>query len=229
MFYHARIHPNMRHPIVLSVRDNVQQIHKWIMAAYPAGLAAGPQTEQRSKHDVLWRADRLPSTGTHVIHIQSTTEPAHRAWERYDDRDGQDPERSWLDMDWPTELKHVNLRKAVVEGRRLRFNIAANPVHRDDNGRRKLIMDRGRRVRWMSWQGQRNGFEIDLDRLNMTWRGTVTGKHETAGEITLSVVQFDGLLTITDPGKFITALTKGIGRGKAYGCGMLSIAPPGRH
>ena len=35
---------------------------------------------------------------------------------------------------------------------------------------------------------------------------------------------FEGTLTVTDRDKFITTLKAGIGREKAYGCGMLSIA-----
>ncbi|MFD6434343.1 type I-E CRISPR-associated protein Cas6/Cse3/CasE [Streptomyces venezuelae] len=38
-------------------------------------------------------------------------------------------------------------------------------------------------------------------------------------------VRFDGTATIVAPDLLRTALQKGIGRGKAYGCGLLSIAP----
>lgn len=44
-------------------------------------------------------------------------------------------------------------------------------------------------------------------------------------QLTFGAVQFDGLLEITDLEKFKQALADGIGPGKAYGFGMLSIAP----
>ncbi|MET7888757.1 type I-E CRISPR-associated protein Cas6/Cse3/CasE [Streptomyces avermitilis] len=37
--------------------------------------------------------------------------------------------------------------------------------------------------------------------------------------------QFDGTATITDPDLLATALSEGIGKGKAYGAGLLTLAP----
>ena len=36
---------------------------------------------------------------------------------------------------------------------------------------------------------------------------------------------FDGRLTVTDPEALRQALTSGIGRAKAYGCGLMTLAP----
>nr|WP_246421854.1 type I-E CRISPR-associated protein Cas6/Cse3/CasE [Nocardiopsis mwathae] len=38
-------------------------------------------------------------------------------------------------------------------------------------------------------------------------------------------VSYDGRLIVTDPAAFTAALKEGIGRAKAYGCGLLSLAP----
>jgi len=38
-------------------------------------------------------------------------------------------------------------------------------------------------------------------------------------------VQFNGRLQITDAARFITAVQTGIGPAKAFGCGLLSLAP----
>ncbi|MBA5224112.1 type I-E CRISPR-associated protein Cas6/Cse3/CasE [Streptomyces griseoaurantiacus] len=40
-----------------------------------------------------------------------------------------------------------------------------------------------------------------------------------------SRTQFDGTATVIDPDQLRTVLQSGIGRGKAYGCGLLTIAP----
>jgi CRISPR system Cascade subunit CasE len=40
-------------------------------------------------------------------------------------------------------------------------------------------------------------------------------------------VMFDGLLRVSDPDVFRLTLQKGVGSGKAYGFGLLSIAPTG--
>ncbi|MGW7349931.1 type I-E CRISPR-associated protein Cas6/Cse3/CasE [Streptomyces sp. NPDC054784] len=43
--------------------------------------------------------------------------------------------------------------------------------------------------------------------------------------VTLVTTVFSGRLEITDPDALRNALTHGIGRGKAYGCGLLTLAP----
>ncbi len=42
--------------------------------------------------------------------------------------------------------------------------------------------------------------------------------------VELRIVQFDGLLEVTDPARFGESLLGGIGSGKGFGCGMLSLA-----
>lgn len=43
--------------------------------------------------------------------------------------------------------------------------------------------------------------------------------------IHLKKVRFDGILTVTNAELFKKVLTKGLGHGKAYGLGMMSISP----
>jgi CRISPR system Cascade subunit CasE len=44
--------------------------------------------------------------------------------------------------------------------------------------------------------------------------------------MTFGSVLFEGVLQVTDPDGFRETLATGIGSGKAYGFGLLSIAPP---
>ncbi|MBS2545345.1 type I-E CRISPR-associated protein Cas6/Cse3/CasE [Catenulispora sp. NL8] len=43
--------------------------------------------------------------------------------------------------------------------------------------------------------------------------------------ITITTATFEGVLTVTDPETLRTAMTTGIGPSKAYGCGLLTLAP----
>ncbi|MFE4452934.1 type I-E CRISPR-associated protein Cas6/Cse3/CasE [Streptomyces sp. NPDC056796] len=45
--------------------------------------------------------------------------------------------------------------------------------------------------------------------------------------VSLVTVTFDGRLEVTDPELLRRALRQGIGKAKAYGCGLLTLAPPG--
>lgn len=38
-------------------------------------------------------------------------------------------------------------------------------------------------------------------------------------------VTFDGRLEVTDPAALRRTLTQGIGKAKAYGCGLITLAP----
>jgi CRISPR system Cascade subunit CasE len=44
-------------------------------------------------------------------------------------------------------------------------------------------------------------------------------------QVKVVTVTFEGLLTITDPPALRRALIQGLGRGKAYGCGLMTLAP----
>jgi CRISPR system Cascade subunit CasE len=44
-------------------------------------------------------------------------------------------------------------------------------------------------------------------------------------QLTFVSVLFEGRLRVTDPGKFRATLERGVGSAKAYGFGLLSIAP----
>ena len=54
---------------------------------------------------------------------------------------------------------------------------------------------------------------------------TVAGYRPATGDLTLGAALFEGRLRITDLAAFRQALEQGVGSGKAYGFGLLSIAP----
>ncbi|MFB7296466.1 type I-E CRISPR-associated protein Cas6/Cse3/CasE [Streptomyces rubiginosohelvolus] len=45
------------------------------------------------------------------------------------------------------------------------------------------------------------------------------------GDVQITKVTFDGRLRITDPDAFRRTLTQGLGKAKAYGCGLMTLAP----
>ena len=60
------------------------------------------------------------------------------------------------------------------------------------------------------------GLRISGYRVEQIARGAAKG-------LTVARLDFDGVLTVTDPQRFLAALTRGIGPAKAYGCGLLLI------
>jgi CRISPR system Cascade subunit CasE len=112
--------------------------------------------------------------------------------------------------------------------------IHALPDHARAVTRRGAIQAIGRA--WLESQGSRHGFELppasaptDMDALPDSLR--VDGyrvlrppRPRKAGQMRIGVLDFDGVLTVSDPQKFLAGLAAGFGRAKAYGCGLMLIA-----
>lgn len=82
--------------------------------------------------------------------------------------------------------------------------------------------------KWMIRQGQRHGFSLARDDNNQCklqnsayrWHSIKAEKEKKSG---FSSVDFLGDLEITDAEKFTKALFEGIGRAKAFGCGLMLV------
>ncbi|MDR0896680.1 MAG: type I-E CRISPR-associated protein Cas6/Cse3/CasE [Oscillospiraceae bacterium] len=116
------------------------------------------------------------------------------------------------------------------EGQSWHFRLCANPtasVHAADpsqRGKRRACSTVHEQEKWLTRQAQAHGFEpIAFQVVGDAWHQfSPAGR---AAPITLRAVTYEGALTITDAALFRKALLEGVGRGKAYGCGLLTIAP----
>lgn len=76
----------------------------------------------------------------------------------------------------------------------------------------------------------RNGFEVLQDekgipRLIVSNSRELSFRKESQRKsITLAMAQYDGVLEVTDAGALRHALTNGIGHGKGFGCGLMTLA-----
>jgi CRISPR system Cascade subunit CasE len=84
---------------------------------------------------------------------------------------------------------------------------------------------------WLTKQGERLGFELVVDDDGLSklqnssylWHGLPAKAKKKGDKSGFSAVDFSGELQITDMSKFKEALFTGIGRSKAFGCGLLLI------
>ena len=116
---------------------------------------------------------------------------------------------------------------------RYAFQLCANPTKKvagkldgtvTKNGRRVPLSKREELVEWMNRKGEQGGFTVDEATLRTFSRGREY--FEKNGQQGLhSAVEFQGELTVTDPAKFHDTFTRGIGSAKAFGFGLLVIAP----
>lgn len=139
--------------------------------------------------------------------------------------------------DWcPTDCFQT---KAIPEdfftGGSFRFSLLVNPTRklvvrdatgeRVKNGRRIALTGRDDLIAWMQRKAEAGGFDIgDPERLRTIPKPR--SYFQKAGMHGVHfAVEFQGLLTVTDPIRFRSTFTTGIGSAKAFGFGLLALAP----
>ncbi len=81
---------------------------------------------------------------------------------------------------------------------------------------------------WLQRQGSNKGFDVtqavvlSYDHVRIPRDNNNPTKKREA-DIEFGALEFDGMLTITDPKMFATAVKDGFGRAKAFGCGLMLI------
>lgn len=126
-------------------------------------------------------------------------------------------------------------RFTIANGQRLRFRLRANPIKtiNDEVGRlnRKGTVKKCRvpiikEEDQNAWLERKLSMACTIETLNIQRELPLyfkKKKDERAGKI--QTVLFDGILKVNEADFFTDTLKKGIGPAKAFGCGMLSIAP----
>ncbi|MBK8447215.1 MAG: type I-E CRISPR-associated protein Cas6/Cse3/CasE [Micropruina sp.] len=194
--------------------------------------------EQSAENRPLWRLDR----GSHRLELYtvSANQPDHT---HLVESGG-----------WSTSPAGVLDYRAFLDtievGRQYRFRLRANTVKstkaKVGPGERGRVVNVGSREAQEAWLLERCGalgFSIPQDagdvtsesgemfarrNLALTARETLRFGKLSADkrlQVTLATAQFDGVLKVEDVALLERALTAGIGRGKAYGCGLLTLAP----
>lgn len=215
-------------PLSREVRRDLadcHEMHRTLLRCFPQ--AADPA---RQEHGVLYRLEMAPNAFPRLL-VQSRTAPHWAAL----------PGGYLTDIapdDNPATAPLDRLLDSVREQAAYRFRLVANPT-RDisvpqPDGRKleKRVELRGEQAwyEWLERKGALHGFKplrhaAKPEVLNTTASagGKLSGKRQGA-ELTIAVVRFDGLLEVTDRDRFRQALGSGIGRSRAYGCGLLSVA-----
>ena len=127
---------------------------------------------------------------------------------------------------------------------RYRFSLLANPTkkirsdkagERTKNGRRVPVTQREELIAWLVRKAEAGGYAVILTReddsgkevevLRTIPRGREFFHKDRATHGTHTAVEFQGELTVTNPAQFRATVATGIGSAKAFGFGLLVIAP----
>jgi CRISPR system Cascade subunit CasE len=102
----------------------------------------------------------------------------------------------------------------------------AIPKHERAERRAEIIRSEG--LAWLRRQGAAAGFDFDDSGIAVDGYEPLTIRDNARNALRLSVIEFDGMLTVREPEIFLAKLARGFGRGKAFGLGLMLVrrAPP---
>ncbi|HWH01683.1 MAG TPA: type I-E CRISPR-associated protein Cas6/Cse3/CasE [Pilimelia sp.] len=200
-----------------------QAMHAAVRAAF-----AAPEDHARDGARTLWRLD-TPATATVHLYLVSPGRPdlAHLV----EQAGWPTTQEGWVTRDYRPLLDSLRA------GQRWAFRLTANPTHSGRKNaeakdtQRFAYLREEEQVGWLADRAARHGFAVvaqadEQPNLRLHRRRTQTFSRGM-GTVTIASVTYDGVLRVTDPDALRRALTGGIGHAKAYGCGLLTLAPAG--
>ena len=125
------------------------------------------------------------------------------------------------------EVQYKPLPVNFLDHAQYSFKVIVNPTRRD-SASRKLIAVRGREsvTEWFVERAESSwGFAVDRSQLQVERIDVLQFKDKQQRQVTISQAHIQGLLRVRDPQQFKISFTRGIGRARAYGCGLLQIVP----
>lgn len=194
---------NRRHRGARRDLSDRYELHRTLLCAFPEDMPADER--------VLYRVEQEARQAYAKVLAQSQTLPNWGKAERL-----SDPRY----LCKSPEVRQVAPR--IRPGTRLPFRLQANPTIKRD-GKHHAIYAEDELTRWLQRKGDMHGFLVEPANPRIVKLGRQHGKRRKQ---TWHLVQFDGLLQVTNADSFVAGLCNGIGSAKAFGCGLLSVPYP---
>ena len=124
------------------------------------------------------------------------------------------------------QLLSKPITEAFLQYDDYRFEITLNPSKRDKaSGKTIAIRTHQAISQWFTAKVQRShGFSINPHHLQIN-RSVVQCFEKQGFKVTQGCVTLTGILKVTDRARFINSFQQGIGRGRAFGLGLLQVVP----
>jgi CRISPR system Cascade subunit CasE len=222
----SKVRLNPRHRMTYRLLADLYMQHRFVMSAFPDLLQTdGSEEGSQRQQGVLYRLDTAKQSEEIFFLVQSIIAPD---WEKSDT----------LHRAAICSVNQGEWNPAVVQGERYRFRLRASPtvcrVNRDLAGVRQkakregLFTEEAQRD-WLVRTAARGGFGIEMNSVLVTPQGKLEGikppndSRSSDNRVRCFTVDFDGVLFVAQPDQFMSTLRDGVGRGKAWGCGLLSV------
>jgi CRISPR system Cascade subunit CasE len=225
--YLTRFRVNTQRVTARRLLSSPQILHAAVLSSFatpPQPAGDGPR--------ILWRLDRDSSAETY-LYIVSPDQP--------------DLTHLVEQAGWPTTgrwqvFEYAPFLSRLRKGDQWAFRLTANPVHsirRTDAEPTKVTahVTPRHQMQWLLDRQEKAGFTIvekpqdrrlmdgDVHELIIHNRRQFAFKKKGGNRpVSLVTATFDGKLEVTDPDTLRRTLTHGLGRAKAYGCGLMTLA-----
>ena len=233
--YLSRLVPNLRSREAQRDLADCMAMHRTLMSAFPDKLSFSGAA--RAEAGLLYRVEALPS-GAIAVLVQSALPP-----------DWAHLPPCWLHREDEPQVKEITEALGRIEsGSLLRFKLAANPTRkigtktgadgRKNNGKRVELRGEQEWLAWLERKAGQSGFRLKAVHAashvpdvrsgrDLRATGAKRGPDGSASTLIFYGVVFEGRLEVVDAALFHACLRAGIGPGKSYGYGLLSLAPGG--
>jgi CRISPR system Cascade subunit CasE len=223
MTFLSRVDLNPQRRAGRGILGSPQAMHAAVMASFPGRLA--DRTEQR----VLWRLD--PAPGVAHLYVVAPEEPD---FTHLVEQAGWPTLPTWHTRDYEPFLSRLE------KGSAWSFRLTANPTRSaapagGGESKRFGHVTVAQQQDWLVARSAAAGFELipatGPDGIDRPEHGLVVRNRSVdrfrrgSGTVTLSRATFEGALVVRDAAAVRRALISGIGPAKAYGCGLLTLAP----
>jgi CRISPR system Cascade subunit CasE len=205
-----RLTPDLRRPDVLRDLADVTRLHNRVMSLFPDGLGDTPRRETGA----LFRVEAVNDAVRVLIQSALQPEPA-----RLPDGFG----------DFAV-LKLKDFLASLHDGLEVRYRITANPSKQLPRGHtgpgrpgQRIALRGPEAEAW--WHRRAQAAGLDLRSVVMHPRRDLGANRPDRKAMRLAAAQFEGTAVIADAGAVERAIRQGIGHGKSYGCGLLSVMP----
>jgi len=210
--YFSRVEINPRLRACKLALNSPQRLHAIIASSFPSS------TGEVATSRCLWRVDELNHSLFVLVVSPNKPDFSHLIEQIGWASSGQD---------WNTALYDPFLA-LLKPGQQWQFRLRANPTCSKADTENPRA--RGKVIPCLKIDEQKSWFEVRIVKHGAALNGyelasrTVDQFLRNGKTVTLNVATFEGILTVSDADLLRQALTNGIGRAKAYGCGLLTLA-----
>ncbi|MHC1626960.1 MAG: type I-E CRISPR-associated protein Cas6/Cse3/CasE [Methanoculleaceae archaeon] len=200
------------------------QIHQmvWDLFVHP----------EHTERDFLYRVDR--QKGSPVVYVISSREPVYQGgvW-KLESKPFNPVIRPGQRLLFSLRANPVVSRRLEPDGegkrRQVRHDVVMDAKKRlqEESGNSRfrmadLVQQEG--ARWLRSRADKHGFSIDEGAVRAdAYRQIRFRKGKSKNTVSISTIDFTGILDVTDPNLFLESLESGIGPAKGFGCGMMMV------